>query len=196
MRKMTRTGLLGTAGIGAVALAVTGIALPANADDQTWSSDETHVSTTAFESVDAFQAWVHDVIEANGNETTAGNVGVDGGLINGPLVSDVANGPILSGNDAPVASGNDVQAPVASGNDTTVDAPVGNGNHVGSGNQAGNGNEVSTSPNVGSGNHTGASLSDIGADVDDVTSDIGAEVGDVVSDVTGEVDDLVGGLLD
>ena len=179
MRKnMTRAGLLGTAGIGAAALAVAGFALPATADDDisSWSSDQTHTSVEAIESFDAFQTLLDDLIDTYGNETTTGDVGIDGGLVNGPLVSDIGNGPVLSGND--------VSAPVGSGNDTSVDAPVGSGNEVGNGNV------------VGSGNDTGVSVGDVGAEVGDLTGDIGAEVGDLVGDVSTDVDDLVGGLLD
>ena len=189
MRKnMTRAGLLGTAGLGAVALAVTGFALPASADDHTSSADETRTSVDGLNSLDAFQAWVHDAIAANENETNAGNIGIDGGLVNGPLVSDIGNGAILSGNDTPVLSGNDVSAPVGSGNDVGIEAPIGSGNDVGNGNV------------VGSGNDTGVTVGDVGAEVgnvtSDITSDIGAEVDDLVGDVSSEVDDLVSGLLD
>jgi hypothetical protein len=175
MRKLTKTGLMGTAGIGAVALAVTGFALPASADDTTTttSSDETHTSVEALESLDVFQTWINDFIATHGNNTNAGNVGVDGGVVNGPLVSDVANGPILSGND--------VSAPVGSGNDVSVEAPVGSGNEVGNGNNVGNGN-------------TG--VGDVGAEVGDLTSNIGTDVSDLVGDVSSDVDSIVGGLLD
>ena len=175
MRKnMTRAGLLGTAGIGAAALAVAGFALPATADDDisSWSSDQTHTSVEGIESFDAFQTLLDDLIDTYGNETTTGDVGIDGGLVDGPLVSDIGNGPVLSGND--------VSAPVGSGNDTSV----------GSGNEVGNGNVV------GSGNDTGVSVGDVGAEVGDLTGDIGAQVGDLVGDVSTDVDDLVGGLLD
>lgn len=196
MRKMTKAGMFGTAGIGAVALAVTGFALPASADDHTTttSSDETHTSVEALESLEVFQTWIDDFIAANGNDTNAGNVGVDGGLINGPVVSDVANGPILSGNDTPIASGNDVSAPVGSGNDVSVEAPVGSGNEVGNGNSVGNGTDVGTE--VGNGTETNTGVGDVGAEVGDLTSDIGTDVSDLVSDVSSDVDGLVGGLLD
>jgi len=187
MRKMTRAGLMGTAGIGAVALAVAGFSIPANADDHTSSADETRTSVDAVDSLDAFQGWVwvDDALDANDN--TIGNFAVDGGLIDGPLVSDVGNGPILSGNDAPIASGNDVSAPVGSGNDVSVDAPVGSGNDVG--------NDVGHGTNLGSGNDTGASVGDVGAEVGDLTSEIGTHVEDLVGDVSSDVDDLVGDLL-
>lgn len=171
-----RFATIATATAGAAALAVAGFAFPANAaergGDSTWKTTEI---TTA---LDAFQSALDNFSLANGPigndaDTNAGNVGIDGGLINGPLVSDVANGPILSGNDAPVLSGNDVSAPVGSGNDVAVDAPVGSGNEVGTGNV------------VGSGNDTGVSIGDIGADVDNL-------VGDISSDVDG----LISGLLD
>ncbi len=189
MRKMTRAGLMGTAGLGAVALAVAGFSIPANADDHTSSADETRTSVDALDSLDAFQGWVwvDDALDAKDN--TIGSLGIDGGLINAPLVSDVGNGPILSGNDAPVLSGNDVSAPVGSGNDVTVDAPVGSGNEVGNGNSVGNGT------NVGSGNDTGVSVGDVGAEVGDLTSEIGTHVDDLVGDVSSDVDGLVGDLL-
>jgi hypothetical protein len=187
MRKMTRAGLLGTAGIGAVALAVAGLSIPANADDHaSTTAEETHTSVDALDSLDAFQGWasIDDALDTGDN--TIGNLGIDGGLVNGPLVSDVANGPILSGNDAPVLSGNDVSAPIGSGNDVSVEAPVGSGNEIANGNSIGNGTDV------GSGNDTGVSVGDVGAEVGDVTSDIGTNVGDLTSSIGTNVDDLVG----
>ncbi|MET0296405.1 MAG: hypothetical protein ABW024_03325 [Microbacterium sp.] len=167
----TRIATLAAAGAGAAAIAIAGFAMPASADD---SYEETTTHTQVAGSFDtlgeAFQTWVGDI--------TAGNIGVDGGLVNGPLVSDVANGPILSGNDVPVGSGNDVSAPVGSGNDVAVDAPVGSGNEVGNGNA------------VGSGNDTGVSLGDIGADVDDLVGGISSDVDSTLNGVLG------GGLLD
>lgn len=193
MRKMNRIGLLSAAGAGVAALAV-GVALPAAAADDrsSWTNETTSV-TSAF---DGFRTWVEGNVLGSGNDTTAGNVGIDGGLVNaplvdGPVVSDVANGPVLSGNDTPVLSGNDVTAPVGSGNDTSLEAPVGSGNEVGNGNSTGNGTEVGngnstgTGNDVGSGNDTGASLSDIGTQVD------GA-----VGDVSSEVDGMLSGILD
>ncbi|TQK20638.1 hypothetical protein FBY40_3177 [Microbacterium sp. SLBN-154] len=174
MRKnITRAGVF-TAGIGIAALTVTGLALPANADTVS-SADETQTTVSALTTLEAFQDILNDALQASGNSAQTGDVsidGVDGGLVNGPIVSgpvvdDVANGPILSGNDTPIASGNDVQAPIVSGNDTSVDAPIGSGNEVASGN-----------------------------DTDTSIGDIGASVGDVVGDVSGEVDGLVSGLLD
>ncbi|AZC13278.1 MULTISPECIES: hypothetical protein [unclassified Microbacterium] len=174
MRKnITRAGVF-TAGLGIAALTVTGLALPANADTVS-SADETQTTVSALTTLEAFQDILNDALQASGNSAQTGDVsvdGVDGGLVNGPIVSgpvvdDVANGPILSGNDTPIASGNEVQAPIASGNDTSVDAPIGSGNEVASGN-----------------------------DTDTSIGDIGASVGDVVGDVSGEVDGLVSGLLD
>ncbi|NYF16971.1 hypothetical protein HDC37_001796 [Microbacterium sp. AK009] len=185
MRKnITRAGVL-TAGLGIAALTVTGLALPANADTVS-SADETQTTVSALTTLEAFQDILNDALQASGNATETGDLsidGVDGGLINGPIVSgsvidDVANGPILSGNDTPVVSGNEVQAPVASGNETSVDAPVASGNEVASGND------------------TDTSVGDVGASVGGVVGDVGASVGDVVGDVSGEVDGLVSGLLD
>jgi hypothetical protein len=184
MRKnlKTRLGLIG-AGTGVAALAVTGLALPANADDtsveQDWSTTDTMTDVTS--SLDAFQAWVSDTISA-GDTSVSPVTGVspdtsvgDVTLVEGPLVGDIA-----SGNQAPVASGNDVTAPVASGNDTSVtapvEAPVGSGNDVSAPVEApvGSGNESS--------NSTDLSVGDIGADVDqlveNVTSDLG--LGDIL----------------
>lgn len=185
MRKMTRLGILTTAGAGAAALAIAGFALPASADDG-W--DETHESTSTqtdfMSSIDGVTAWLTDALDVSGNDTAVGNVDgslIDASVVEGPLVSD---SPILSGNDTPVGSGNEVDAPVGSGNEVSapIDAPVGSGNEVsdnevGSGNATGSGNETDTD--------TGLSVGDIGADVDDV-----------VGDVSGDVDSLVGGLLD
>lgn len=188
-KNTTRIGLFATAGAGAAALAIAGFALPANAADTANSWDETTTATSASSSVDGFRTMVHDLLQ--GNDTAAGNLGVDGGLVNaplveGPLVADVANGPIASGNDTPVASGNetlngndtlsgnDVSAPVASGNDVSapVDAPVGSGNDT-----------VVDAP-VGSGNDTSS----------DTSTDVGTEVRDLVDGVTGDLGVDLGGL--
>lgn len=190
MRKMTRIGLLTTAGASAAALAVAGFALPASAESWSPSQESSTTSTEVTSSIEGFQTWFRENVLASGNDTTAGNIGIDGGLINGPIVSDSLNGAVLSGNDTPVLSGNDVSDNL-SGND--VSAPVGSGNDisapieapVGSGNEVGNGTELGTGNVVGSGNDTGVSVGDIGADVDDLVGDIGADV-----------DTLVGGILD
>jgi hypothetical protein len=181
----TRLGLIG-AGTGVAALAVTGLALPAQADDtsvdQEWSTTETTTDVTG--SLDAFQAWVTDTLDAqaSGNDVSGGDVT----LIDGPLVGgDVLSGndtPVGSGNDVPVGSGNDVSAPVGSGNDTGVEAPVGSGNDVSAPVDAGNGNANGTEAGTGTAADSGVSVGDIGADVDglvdDVTSDLG--LGDVL----------------
>lgn len=188
MRKMTRLGLISTAGASAAALAVAGFALPATAAETTDSTHESTSTTADFmSSIEGLQAWVSDTVLASGNDSAVGNV--DGGLIDapvveGPLVSDTLNGDVLSGNDTPVASGNEVAAPVGSGNDVSapIDAPVGSGNEV-SGNEVGSGNGNGNA--VGSGNDSGLSVGDIGADVDDL-----------VGDVSGDVDSLLGGILD
>lgn len=179
MRKnATRAGLLTTAGLGVAALTITGFALPASADDSTPTHDDSITSVSTLESLDLFQTWVDDILSVYGNDTSAGNVGIDGPLVQGPLVSDIGNGAIGSGNDVPVLSGNDVSAPVGSGND------IGNGNSVGNG------------TSVGSGNDTGVSVGDVGASVGDVTTDIGSEVDSLVGDIESDVDSLVSGLLD
>jgi hypothetical protein len=189
MRKnTTRIGILATAGAGAAALALAGFALPANASDTASTWEDTTTSTSTSSSIDGFRAMVHDLIQANGTDTTAGNVGLDGGVINaplvqGPLVGDVASGPILSGNDTPVASGNETANgnEVASGNE--VSAPVGSGNDVSAPVEApvGSGNDTSVDAPVGSGNDTGLDVGGIGADVrdlvDDVTGAIGLDLG-------------------
>lgn len=174
MRKnVTRAGILTTAGLGAVALTITGFALPASADDDITSTDESVTSVSTLESLDLFQTWVDDVLALYGNDTSALDSGVvNGPIVDGPLVSDVGNGAVLSGNDTPVLSGND------------IDAPVGSGNDVGSGNV------------VGSGNDTGVSVGDADADLGDLTTDIGADVDGMVGDISSDVDDLVAGILD
>lgn len=172
MRKnVTRAGLLTTAGLGAAALAV-GFAMPAMADDHGSSAEDAQTSVSAPASLEGFQAWVDQQLATYGNDTDAGNVGIDGPLVEGPLVSDIGNGAIGSGNDVPVLSGNDVSA------------PVGSGNEVGKGNV------------VGSGNDTGVSVGDVGTSVGDLTTDIGNEVDSLVGDIGSDVDSLVGGLLD
>tara|TARA_B100000378_G_scaffold151277_1_gene122084 strand:- start:540 stop:1295 length:756 start_codon:yes stop_codon:yes gene_type:complete len=196
MRKnITRAGLLAT-GFGAAALVTTGLALPASADDTISSTDETVTTTSAMTSLDAFQTWVHDAIDAGGNTAA-----LDTTLVEGPLVSDVGNGAILSGNDTPIGSDNSVDAPIGSGNSTDIDAPVGSGNDVASGNEVsgndvGSGNDTASGNETASGNDTSvaddASIGDVGAEVGDVTNDVSGEVGDVTSDVSGEVGDVVG----
>jgi hypothetical protein len=175
----TRLGLIG-AGTGVAALAVTGLALPANADDTSVNQDSSTTETTTdlVSSLDAFQAWLSDTLAANDN-TVAPVTGVspdtsvgDVSLVEGPLVGDVLSNnqaPVGSGNDTPIGSGNDVSAPVGSGND--VSAPV----------DAGNGNDVSAPVDapVGSGNSSdaGISVGDIGADVDNLVGDLTNDLG-------------------
>lgn len=193
MRKITRLGLISTAGASAAALAVAGFALPASADTWNPSEETTTTVTEASTSIEGFQTWFRENVLGSGNDTTAGNLGIDGGLINGPLVSDSLNPAVLSGNDTPVLSGNDVSgnlsgndvsAPVGSGNDVSapVDAPIVSGNDV-------SGNEVGSVGDVANG-------TDVGGDTGVSVGDIGAEVDDLVGDVSGDVDSLVSGLLD
>lgn len=175
MRNKNRLGLLTTAGAGVAALAITGFALPATADDGSGSVEDSTTTTDVTGSLDAIQDVVRDLILASGNDTSTGDIGLDGPLVEGPLVSDVGNGALLSGNDTPIASGNEVSgnevsAPVGSGNEVTapvdapVDAPVGSGN------------DTSVDAPVDSDNDTGLSLDgiggDIGADVDSLVSGI------------------------
>ncbi|GAA1684044.1 hypothetical protein [Microbacterium lacus] len=176
MRKITRLGLISTAGASAAALAVAGFALPASADTWNPSEETTTTVTEASTSIEGFQTWFRENVLGSGNDTTAGNLGIDGGLINGPLVSDSLNPAVLSGNDvsAPVGSGNDVSAP--------IDAPIGSGNDV-SDTELGSVGDVANGTDVGG--DTGVSVGDIGAEVDDL-----------VGDVSGDVDSLVSGLLD
>jgi hypothetical protein len=191
MRNKNRLGLLTTAGAGVAALAITGFALPASADDGSSSVDDSTTSTDVTGSFDAIQDVVRDLILASGNDTSTGDIGLDGPLVEGPVVSDIGNGALLSGNDTPIASGNEV-----SGNE--VSAPVGSGNEVSAPIEApveveapveapieapvdapvGSGNDTSVDAPVDSDNDTDLSLDDIG-------SDIGADV-----------DSLVSGLLD
>ncbi|MCE7481342.1 MULTISPECIES: hypothetical protein [Microbacterium] len=185
MRNKNRLGLLTTAGAGVAALALTGFALPATADDGSSSVDDSTTSTDVTGSTDAIQDIVRDLILASGNDTSTGDIGLDGPLVDGPVVSDIGNGAILSGNDTPVASGNEV-----SGNE--VSAPVGSGNEVSAPVEApieapveapvdapvGSGNDTTVDAPVETDNDTGLSLDDIGGD-------IGADV-----------DSLVSGLLD
>ncbi|MES2866638.1 MAG: hypothetical protein V4703_07745, partial [Actinomycetota bacterium] len=126
MRNTNRLGLLATAGAGVAALALTGFALPATADDGSSSVDDSMTSTDVTGSTDAIQDIVRDLILASGNDTSTGDIGLDGPLVEGPVVSDIGNGAILSGNDTPIASGNEVSAPVGSGNEVTapVEAPI------------------------------------------------------------------------
>lgn len=190
MRKnTTRLGVLATAGAGVAALAVTGLGLPAMADDSTWSTDESTSTTTSdlTGSFDALQELIDEAIIASGTVTevtpdvSVGDIG-GGSVVEGPVVSDSLNGDIGSGNDTPIGSGNDI--PVGSGNEVTapIEAPVGSGN------------DTSVDAPVGSDNGVG----DIGASVDDAVGDIGGTVGDVVDgsigDLTGDLD--LGGLLD
>lgn len=191
MRKMNRIGMIATGGAGALALAV-GVAMPANAAEHTSTTEES--TTTVTSSFDGFRAWIEQSVIGGGNDLTAGNLGIGdiagGTLVEGPLVSDIGNGAILSGNYTPVLSGNETTAPVLSGNDTNVDAPVASGNEVandlGSGNVVGSGNDTAVS-----GNDTGVSVGDIGADVDTMVDDITTEVDDLV-----DVDGIISGIFD
>jgi hypothetical protein len=187
MRTTKKTlGMTAAAGTGALALAFAGFALPANAADQSVSADETMTTTSAAvtSSLEAFQAWVSDALQASDvlNTNGSGNdvsptTGIgDVSVIDGPIVG----GDVLSGNQTPVGSGNDVQAPVGSGNDVSapVDAPVG------------------------SGNDTGVSTGDVSSSVDglvgDVTGsvgDISGSIGDIVDGATGDLDLGLGDIL-
>ncbi|RLK52708.1 hypothetical protein [Microbacterium telephonicum] len=191
---LKRAAVLGTAGLGAVALSA-GFALPAMADDGDHTTTQTATSamseiapwTDADATLGDFQLWVQDLVDAQGGDVTGGditggdtNVGNGSSLVEGPLRGDVStrdilSGPIGSGNEIPVGSGNDASAPIGSGNDTSVEAPIGSGNDVGNGTEVG--------------------VGDVGAEVGDLTSDIGTEVGDLVGDVSSDVDDLVDGIL-
>lgn len=167
-----RLGIITAAGAGAAAIVVAGFALPASADEPRegdWSS----FTTTLSAPVEAAQTWLTNAIEAGSAsvspetsvapDTAVGDVSV----IQGPIVGDV-----LSGNQTPVASGNDVQAPVASGNDVQapVDVPVGSGNETGI--------EAPVVPETSIGGSVG---------------DIGTQVGDLVDGLTSNLD--LGGLL-
>ncbi|CDJ99465.1 exported hypothetical protein [Microbacterium sp. C448] len=155
MRKnTTRIGMMGAAGLGAAALAVAGFAIPANAAESTTEDTSTRTSVTGmFDIVDDLLAGVSAGDLVVSPDTNAGNVGVDGGIINapsveGPVVSDSLNGDVLSGNDTPIGSGNKVQAP--------VDAPIGSGNDIDVP------VEAPVEAPVGSGNDTDTSVGDIG----------------------------------
>ena len=175
MRKnTTRIGTMAAAGLGAAALAVAGFAIPANAAESTTQDTSTQTSATGmFDLLDDVLASVSAGDLLVSPDTNAGNVGVDGGIINaplveGPVVSDSLNGDVLSGNDTPIGSGNEVQAPIGSGND--IQAPV-------------------EAP-VGSGNTTDSSIGDVGG-----IGDIGAGVSDLVDGVTGNIGTDVDGML-
>lgn len=185
-----RVGIFTAAGLGAVALAA-GAALPAQADDVV-TNDESSTTTEATGSLDALQTSIRDALDLG---LTGGDI-LEGGLVN---VGDIGGGAILSGNDTPIGSGNDVSvdAPVASGNE------VGNGNEVspevgnGSGNGNGNGNASGNDTSVGDvGAEVGDIAGDVSSEVGDVTGDIGADVDDAVGDISSDVDDLVDGILD
>ncbi|MFJ6653781.1 hypothetical protein ACIQLJ_13410 [Microbacterium sp. NPDC091313] len=175
--KNTRLGII--AGTGAAALAVAGFALPAHAADQDSSVQESTTTTTAAitSSFEALQAWVTDTarvtdaLNTNGSgNTVAPNTGIgDVSVVEGPLVG----GDVLSGNQAPVGSGNDVAAPVGSGNDVTapVEAPIG------------------------SGNDTGVSTGDVSGSVDGLVGDVSGSIGDVTGSV-GDISGEVGGIVD
>jgi hypothetical protein len=175
-----RLGLI-AAGSGVAVLAVGGLALPAGADEQNLSADTTATVTDVTGSLDAFQAWVTESLNANGSGNSV--TFVEGPLIGGDALSGpIGSGnqtPIGSGNDTPVGSGNDVSAPIGSGNDASVDAPVGSDNDVtapvdvdaGNGNDVGSGNETNT--DTGAGVSVGDIGAGVGAVVDDTTSVLG-----------------------
>lgn len=187
---LKRATLYTSAGLGAAALAI-GFALPANAaDTQDIENSTTQSSSQTDTTTGDISAWFDDI--ARETLSLDGN-GVS--LSQGPLVSDVANvgdvagGPILSGNESAIGSGNDVSAPIGSGNDVASGTEVGNGNSTDLGG-VGNGNSVG---DVGA--EVGDITSAVTGSVGDVTSDIGAEVDDLVGDIGGDVDDLVDGIL-
>jgi hypothetical protein len=176
MRNKNRLGLLATAGTGVAALAIAGFALPASADEGSVSDESTQTSTTDVAgSLDAIQNVVRDLVLASGNDASTGDIALDGPLVEGPLVSDIGNGALLSGNDTPIASGNDV-----SGND--VSAPVGSGNDVSAPIEAPveapidapvvSGNDTDVDAPIDSDTDTGLSVGDIGAEVDSLVSGI------------------------
>ncbi|MGV2983282.1 hypothetical protein ACNPNP_06180 [Microbacterium sp. AGC85] len=178
MRNTNRLGLLATAGTGVAALAIAGFALPATASDGADSGDDTQAtSTDVTGSLDSIQDVVRDLILASGNDTSTGDVSLDGPVVEGPLVSDIGNGAILSGNDTPVASGNEVSgnevsAPVGSGNDVSapIEAPVQVPVEAPVEAPVASGNDTSVDAPVDADTDTGLSLDDIGADVDSLVS--------------------------
>lgn len=134
---------------------------------------------------------------------------LSGGIVNAPLVDtgDVlngngsnnatpiasGNGDILSGNDTPVASGNDVAAPVASGNDTDipVEAPVASGNDVSAEAPVASGNDtavdVPVEAPVASGNDAAVDVP-VTADGNASGNNTDAGLGDITTEVTDVVD--------
>jgi hypothetical protein len=153
----TKKTAFGIAGAAAATLLTVGFAAPAMADT---SSDS---STT-----ESMSSW-SSVTDLTNDLTTALSTG---DLFTTPVViapnvdtGDLSVGDVASGNQAPIASGNEVAAPVASGNETSVTAPVASGNETGNGNSVAN---PTTDTSVG-----------------DLTSNIGTEVQDLVGGVTG-----------
>lgn len=132
MKNITRKiSVFGATGAAATALIVGGMIAPAQAstlDDAQGSN-----ATSATSSIDGalYRALSGN---ANGNGASTGPL-LNGPVLNGPVVdrsltsdiNDVASGnAIASGNDVPVASGNDtsVSAPVTAPVTAPVDAPV------------------------------------------------------------------------
>lgn len=149
------------------ALALTAVAGPAMADDDTTYTSSKSWSSYSNESpvVIAPEVGFSDVLSLG-----------------------VLNGDLFSGNA--LASGNDITAPVASGNETAV----GSGNDTAVGNGSANGNDIGGDivtdvvDDVSGGDVT----SDIGGSVSDIVDGV-VDVDGILEDVTGSLD--LGGLL-
>jgi hypothetical protein len=141
MNKFSKKSVVGIATVGAAAALVAGFAAPAMASvghDSSFTNRSTHVaSSTSKESTTTQQAWT----DALRNVTTGIGTGtasnwspvVISPSLNAPVsTGDIGSGnAVLSGNDVPVLSGNDVQAPVLSGNDTALGNNDANGDVTG-----------------------------------------------------------------
>ena len=171
IRKITALGITGAA---ASALLIGGFVAPAQAFDGDSTSTTTSTSTDSSSEQNRLDV-IGDLFNLSGNDSTGngvlgndtsvGGVG-NGGILNGGVVNDSLNsdiGDVASGNevgnDASVASGNDVVAPIEAPVTAPVDAPI----------DAGNGTDVGTDVD--------------GVDVDDIDGSVDSIVNDVLGDL-------------
>ena len=140
MNKISKKSAFGIATVGAAAALVAGFAAPAMASvghDAPMASHLTHTTSSTKSDSTTTQAWSDALRNVNtgvgtGTASNWSPVVVSPSL-NAPVsTGDVGSGnAVLSGNQVPVLSGNDVQAPLLSGNETAVGNNDGNGNLTG-----------------------------------------------------------------
>jgi hypothetical protein len=140
MNKISKKSVFGIATVGAAAALVAGFAAPAMASashDSSLANRVTHSTSSTSSDATTTQAWADalrnvDTGIGTGSASNWSPIVVSPSL-NAPVsTGDIGSGDaVLSGNQVPVLSGNDVQVPVLSGNETTVGNNVGNSNLTG-----------------------------------------------------------------